>query len=207
MRYAVRPLPLLIGAFPVEGHERIVAELVEPGAHERVAAAELVVEERERQPAVERLHPERDAGQLHGQRIDVDAVEAVLDYGPADDRFEPLIKPLGGQRPISFRKKIALHRCPVARAFNAVVDVERFDDCTRESAQRRYKKTTRAHRWVADLEGEKLFGRPDFIGGVGQERLERAADRRHRELGPRVERAGSLPGATPPDEIEFAWKF
>src|SRR5690606_24917974 len=70
--------PLLVRTLAPPGEQRVVAEAVEPRADQRITAAELVVEEGEGQPPVERLDPERHARELDGQRILIYAVEAVL---------------------------------------------------------------------------------------------------------------------------------
>ena len=54
-------------------------------ADQRVAAAEVVVKERERRADGEAVEPEGDLGQFDGERVLVDAVNAALEYEAADD--------------------------------------------------------------------------------------------------------------------------
>ena len=75
---AVRVVP--VAALPVlPGHRGVVAELIEPGADQGVAALDLVVEEAERQGAVHGLDPQREAAQLHRQGVEIHRVDAALD--------------------------------------------------------------------------------------------------------------------------------
>ena len=53
--------------------------LVEPRAHEGVAAFDFMVEERKREAAVEGFDPQAEAAQFHGEGIKVHAVDAPLD--------------------------------------------------------------------------------------------------------------------------------
>ena len=78
---------VLVAAFAMlPRHRRIVGELVEPSADQRVAALHLVVEEAERQGAVHRFYPQRKAAQLHGQRVRVHGVDAALHHMTAQHR-------------------------------------------------------------------------------------------------------------------------
>ena len=70
------------------GHYRVVAEAVEPGAEQGVAALDLVIEEAEREGAVHGLDPQRQAAQLDGERIEIDGVEAALHHVAAQHRLE-----------------------------------------------------------------------------------------------------------------------
>ena len=54
-------------------------------AEERVAAAQVVVQERERRADGEAVEPEGDLGQFDGERVLVDAVDAALEDEAADD--------------------------------------------------------------------------------------------------------------------------
>ena len=63
-------------------------ELVEPGADQRIAALDLVVEEAERKRAVHRLDPQRQAAKLHRERIEVHGVDAALHHVAAQHRLE-----------------------------------------------------------------------------------------------------------------------
>ena len=63
-------------------------ELVEPSADQRIAALDLVVQEPERQLTVHGLDPEREPAELDRQRIQVDRVDATLDYVPTQAGLE-----------------------------------------------------------------------------------------------------------------------
>jgi len=67
-------------------------ELVEPGADEAVAALYLVVQEGKGQRFVHRLHPEGQATEFHGQRIEIHAVEAALNNNSLEDRLHVLLE-------------------------------------------------------------------------------------------------------------------
>ena len=55
-----------------------VAKRGEPDASEAVACLQMVIEERQRPVGRERGEPERQTGELHGHRVDVDAEQASL---------------------------------------------------------------------------------------------------------------------------------
>ena len=59
--------------------------IVDAQADERVAAAQMVVEEGEGRADGEAVQPERDLGQFDGQRVLVDAVDAAFEDHAADD--------------------------------------------------------------------------------------------------------------------------
>ena len=116
----------LVAALAVlPGHDRVVLELVEPGADEAVAALDLVVEEGEGQRPVHRLDPEREAAELHGQRIEVHAVDAALDDVAAQDRLqsrlEGVIVRAAGQR-VPGRELLVVGRRTSMRARIAATD-------------------------------------------------------------------------------------
>ena len=80
---------ILVATFPVlPRHRRVVPELVEPRADEGVAALHLVVEEAKREGAVHRLDPERQAAELHRERVEVHGVDAALHHVAAEHRLE-----------------------------------------------------------------------------------------------------------------------
>ena len=58
-----------------------------PHADERVAAAQMMVEERQRSAHREAVEPERDLRKFHRQRVLVHAVDAPLQHHPPDDRL------------------------------------------------------------------------------------------------------------------------
>ena len=58
-----------------------------PHAYERVAAAQVMVEERQRRADGEAVEPQRHLRQLHRQRVLVHAVDAPLQHHPPDDRL------------------------------------------------------------------------------------------------------------------------
>ena len=85
--HAVRVAP--VAAVPVlPGHRRVVPKPVEPRTDQRVAALHLVVEEAERQGAVHGLDPERQATQLHRERVEIHGVDATLHHVAAQHRLQ-----------------------------------------------------------------------------------------------------------------------
>src|SRR5579859_5273782 len=79
-----------------------------------------------------------------------------------------------------------------------------------EVAQRPDGKGAGTAGEVADLERENDFGSFRNERAIGSEviseRLQRAADGRQRETGPRVESARTLASAAPADKIPFTWQ-
>ena len=57
---------------------------VEPASDERVAGLHLVIEEAKGQTRVHGLDPEGKTAELNGELVEIDAVEAALDYVPAE---------------------------------------------------------------------------------------------------------------------------
>ena len=55
-------------------------DLVHADTDQRVAAAQMVVEERQRRAQREAVEPEADLGQLHGHGVEIDAVDAALEH-------------------------------------------------------------------------------------------------------------------------------
>src|SRR6185437_16351904 len=60
-------------------------QFLEGGADERVAGAEVVVEEVERGADGEGVQPEADLGEFHGHRVEIDAVDASLQHVAAKE--------------------------------------------------------------------------------------------------------------------------
>jgi hypothetical protein len=219
----------LVAAFAVPGQDRIVAEAVEPAADERVAGLELVIEEFEGEIAVEGLDPEREAAELHGEGVDVDAVEAALDdvafqdrpqarlealvVGPARQR---LLDELPVRRP-SFRQR---DQRLVALGGDAAVMVQAGVESFGQEAKARDQERARAHRRVADLERQNLLGllrRPlrrrrvlvrvaASQRRIGGQRAQGPVHRRHRERRPRVERSRALARTAPAYQEPFPRK-
>ena len=78
----------------------------------------------------------------------------MLDYGAPDHRLQALLKTLCGQGAIRLGDQLALDRgAPVVRV-NALMYMQRLDHRRGEHPQGRDEKAARAHRRVADLEGE-----------------------------------------------------
>ena len=127
-------------------------------SNEAVATLQSVIEESEGSALPQRDEPDRHLRHLHGERVDVDAVDAPFgDDSPCDDqsflaihRQQSLVRTTfrratpNGDRPKSF-----FGRCP------------RFDDALAQVATNRDEEGTRPHRGVADLEVEKLLDGPE----------------------------------------------
>ena len=73
---------VLVATLARPRHHRVMQELVKPCSDQTVAAADFVVEKRQRQVAVERFDPQRQPAQLDGQRVQIDAVDAAFDDVP-----------------------------------------------------------------------------------------------------------------------------
>jgi hypothetical protein len=89
-------LVVLVATFTLPGQRRVVAVGVEPGADQRVAHLELVVQEAKGQVPVHGLDPERHAPQFHRQRIQIHAVQAALDDVALELRAQRLFKAFVG---------------------------------------------------------------------------------------------------------------
>ncbi len=61
-----------------------MTQVREPRAHQAVAGLQMVVQKRERPVGGKRRQPQRETGELHGHRVQVDAVQAALGDAPAD---------------------------------------------------------------------------------------------------------------------------
>ncbi len=72
-------------------------QLGQLGAYERVAGAQ-VGQEGQRLVAAHRAQPQREAGQLDGHRVEIDAVETALGHQPLDvgQRQFPVVGGVGG---------------------------------------------------------------------------------------------------------------
>src|SRR5262249_16436891 len=72
--------------------DRIVLDPIQPAADQGVADLDLMIEEREWEARVQSGDPERDACQLHGQRVDVDAIDAPFDDVSPQPSFDPRLE-------------------------------------------------------------------------------------------------------------------
>ena len=183
-------MPLVARFAVLPGHHGVVLERVEPGAHQAVAALDLVVEERERQVAVHRLDPERQPAQLHRERVEIHAVDAALDDVTAEDGLEPGLEGLvrrpaaklfGPEQVPGLRRGAAIeqvHDRPLASFRDASVMVKRGVQGVGKKPQRGHGERAGAARRVAHLEREDLFrcpGRPRR-GGCVEMRLAVSTD-------------------------------
>ena len=134
-----------------------------------------MVEERERLLGSERGEPQRQARQVHGHGIHVNAEEAPLRHEPAEAR--------------------AINSRDVRFVTLTLPDEGRLV-CPREEAARRDEKRPAAHRGIDDTQ------RQDALRcGVSHEVFERLADEESRDWTRRVERAGCLaPGDIAPGQ-------
>ena len=64
---------------------QLAGGVVHPQADERVAAEQVVIEERQRRADGEAVQPQRHLGQLHGEAVLVHPVDAALEHHAADD--------------------------------------------------------------------------------------------------------------------------
>ena len=227
-----------VGVVPVAavavlpGHRRVVLELIEPRAEQRVAALDLVVEEAERQRAVHGFDPQRQPAQLDGQRIEVDGVDAALHHVAAQHRLEARLEvvvlrpagdqlvdqPLGGGAPLVGDAEQPHQR---ARAVgpDAVVVLQRGVQRVGEEAQRGQREGAGPAGRIADRQLQDLFrglrrparrvrGRVGSPAGAGRrlvrQRAQRALHRGHGQAGPGVEAAGTLARAAPAHQIPLA---
>ena len=114
-----------------------------------------MIDERERQGLAQSHQPERELGELHGRRVLIDAIQTLLRDEPArvevciSVRFDDL-------------RKLALSS-------------PRGDDLARELPTRGHQERTRAHRGIADLQLQDLFGRA-LVAEASQQRLQRPLD-------------------------------
>ena len=130
------------------GVERAARDLIAAEADEGVAVAEGVVDERQRLIARGADEPEREAGEVDGERVPVDAVEATPGDEAAGVEERLLVRGQGGG--------------PLPGA----------DEVPRDPAARLDEEGSGAHRGIADRERE------DLVRGhaVAQERAQRPLD-------------------------------
>jgi hypothetical protein len=74
-----RPL-VAVTRLALPGLGGILFDPIQPAADQRIADLDLVIQERERQVAIQRFDPQRDAGEFDRQRVDVHAVDAAFDH-------------------------------------------------------------------------------------------------------------------------------
>ena len=132
----------------IQGHAR---DLLAREADERVAVAERVVDEGERVLARESDEPEREAREVHGERIPVNAVQAAL-------RDEPSCV----EERILVRRQCGHGRGPFPGP----------DQVLGELTARLDEEGTGAHRGIADLERQDVVGRHPVV----EKRRQRAID-------------------------------
>ncbi len=163
-----RRLAAAVRRGPLHG-VRVRVEILAPRAEEAVAALEPLAEEIAHRPAPAREHPQREARELDRDWILVDAAEAAL-----GDRAAQGLDDAGVDAALI-----------VERAIDA--EVEGMQEAIAEKSSRLEQERARAHRWIADGDGE------DGLAGAGlvEVRRERGGDDLRGERGRRVVRAGS----------------
>ena len=143
--------------------------VVDAQADERVAAAQVVVEEGERRADGEAVQPERDLGQFDGQRVLVDAVDAAFEDHAADDGLVGELglvdHPIGGVCP---RQNVltdsgdAFNQGRCVGAFQPGRDGRRvfdqFENGVGEVVDSGDEKVAAAHGRVEHFEVERGFG-------------------------------------------------
>ena len=143
--------------------------IVDAQADERVAAAQVVVEEGEGRADGEAVQPERDLGQFDGQRVLVDAVDAAFEDHAADDGLVGELglvdHPVGGVCPrqnvlTDSRDAFNQGRCVGAlqpgRDGRRVFD--QFENGVGEVVDSGDEKVAAAHGRVEHFEVERGFG-------------------------------------------------
>src|SRR5262249_10202544 len=152
------------------------------------ADLDLVIEERERQFRVERLYPERHSGELDGQRVDVHAVDAALDYIAPESGLYPALEVFAVVRVI--RRELYKVFAHLAGAQSAIrqgdllallgvvqlaVMAERPVQRLGQIVQCRHEEGCATTRRVADLQTEDDFRLPGderaVVGLIVAERL------------------------------------
>ena len=231
--HAVRVVPVAAVAV-LPGHHRVVPELIEPRAEQRVAALDLVVEEAERQRAVHGFDPQRQPAQLDRQRIEVDGVDAALHHVAAQHRLEArlevvILRPagdqfvdqqLGGGAPVGMVVDAEQpHQGAFAVGPDAVVVLQRGVQRVGEEAQRGQREGAGPAGGIADRQLQDLFrrlrrparrgrGRVGSAAGAGRrivrQRAQGALHGGYGEAGPGVEAAGTLARAAPAHQIPLA---
>ena len=64
---------------------QVIGGVPDPQPDQRVAATQVVIEEGQRRAHGETVQPQRDLGQLDGQGVLIDSVDAALEHHAADD--------------------------------------------------------------------------------------------------------------------------
>ena len=148
----------------------VLLRLPHPQADKRVAAAQVVVEKRERRADGEAVQPQRDLGQLDGERVLVHAVDAALEHHAADDGlvgelrllqnplrcFGPAQDVVADRRYPAHQRRFVLAVEPLG-VYRRVLD--QAGDVVGQIVDRRDQKVAAAHRRVEYLEIEHRLGR------------------------------------------------
>jgi hypothetical protein len=95
---------------PCAGRRRTPREVRQRRAHQAVARAQVVVEKRQRPIAGERRQPQRQAPELDGHGVEVDAEQAALRDRPAEAGAVPLVQLRGGTIPSAERRLVRAAR-------------------------------------------------------------------------------------------------
>ena len=149
---------------------QLLPGVVDAQADERVAAAQVVVEEGERRADGEAVQPQRDLGQLDRERVLVDAVDAALEHHAADDGLVGELgfvdDPIGGLGAVEDLAADRFDAVDQGRTVEAVEPgnggrgvFDQLGDGVGEVVDRGDQEVAAAHGGVEDLEFQGGFGR------------------------------------------------
>ena len=164
---------------------RLVERLARRAAEEAVAATQVVIEKAERSAGREGVQPQRHLGQLHRHRIAVHAVDAALEHHAPHDA--PVVEAVGVHRPAALRgvpQDGATHLVDAFGDGRGISRSTRFrfrhggDYAVGEVVDETDQEVSRAHRRVADAQGEDGLARVQLHQRSRTIHLAEAAGRR-----------------------------
>ena len=168
-----------VGRVEVEEGMHPLADLLQPpDPDERIATHEDAVEERKREPRHEGMDPDREARKLHGDRVEIDAVDAAPRDQPPQ-KLRVLDLRLVGERSEG-RKRRRAQGGELGRDGRQPPPREMPRQRALDPVDRRDEKMPRAHREIGDAKIEAARPGRLLVQGVeprevlGERRLERA---------------------------------
>ena len=138
-----------------------------PRAKHAVTAPQMMVEERQRRTYGEAVQPERDLGELHGHRVEIDPVDAALEYHAAHDMAviqlvfddRPVMLPRVGDDPLSQLGNELHERRSIIALGHAFGIADCGQDLVRKPIDQADEEMPASHCGVDDAERKQCHGR------------------------------------------------